>query len=132
MKDAGIEAKRDAEPPRQDFMTPNYLAASLGKYEGVVYATFAEAARANVIERIWKKDATLWKQEASHQKIIVNSLGWLTVASQMLSAADELKGFAEKVRTSRDFDYVMVCGMGGSSLCPEVLRQTFGLQEGFP
>lgn len=132
MNDAGTEAKRDAEPPRPNFMTANYLAASLGEYEGAVYATFAEATRANVIERIWNKDATLWKQEPSHKKIIVNSLGWLTVASQMLTVAEELKGFAENVRASEDFDHVMVCGMGGSSLCPEVLRQTFGPQEGFP
>lgn len=132
MKDAGTEAKRDAEPPKPVFMTANYLAASLGKYEGTVYTTFAEATRANVIERIWNRDATLWKQEPSHQKVIVNSLGWLTVASQMLKVVEELKGFAENVRASGEFDHVMVCGMGGSSLCPEVLRQTFGPQEGFP
>lgn len=132
MNDAGIEAKRDAEPPRPKFMTANYLAASLGKYEGAVSGTFAEATRTNVIERIWNKDGTLWKQEHSHQKIIVNSLGWLTVASQMLKVANELKRFAENVRASGNFDHVMVCGMGGSSLCPEVLRQTFGPQEGFP
>jgi glucose-6-phosphate isomerase len=132
MKDAGIEAKRDAEPPNPVFMTANYLAAALGKYEAAVYATFAEATRRNVIERIWKKDASLWKQEPPHQKIIVNSLGWLTVTNQMLTVAKELKGFAEDVRGSGDFDHVMVCGMGGSSLCPEVLRQTFGQQQGFP
>jgi transaldolase/glucose-6-phosphate isomerase len=132
MKDAGIEAKRDAEPPKSKFMTANYLAASLGKYEGAVQTTFADATRSKVIERIWNKDASLWKQEQSHQKIIVNSLGWLTVSKQMLTVADELKDFAEQVRASGSFDHVMVCGMGGSSLCPEVLRQTFGPQEGFP
>ena len=78
MNDAGIEAKRDAEPDGPNFMTANCLAASLGTYEEPVRATLAEAARAHVIERIWNKDATLWKQEESHQKIILNSLGWLT------------------------------------------------------
>lgn len=132
MKDAGFEAKRDAERDRPNFKTANCLAASLGNYEGAVRATLAEAARTNVIERIWNKDATLWKQEESHQKIIINSLGWLTVASQMLAVADELRSFTDNVRASGEFQHVMVCGMGGSSLCPEVLRQTFGWQEGFP
>jgi len=132
MNDAGIEAKRDAEPDKPNFMTANYLAASLGEYEGPVRATLAEAARTNVIERIWNKDATLWKQEESHQKIITNSLGWLTVATQMLAVADELRSFVDNVRASQEFQHVMVCGMGGSSLCPEVLRQTFGRQEAYP
>ena len=132
MKDAGIEAKREAEADKPNFMAANYRAAPLGNYERPVRTTLAEAARANVIERIWNKDATLWKNEESNQKIIINSLGWLTVATQMLAVADELRSFADNVRASGDFQHVMVCGMGGSSLCPEVLRQTFGRQEGFP
>lgn len=132
MKDAGIEAKLEAEPDKPNFMAANYLAAKLGNYERPVRTTLAAAARADVIERIWNKDATLWKNEESNQKIIINSLGWLTVATQMLAVADELSSFAGNVRASGDFQHVMVCGMGGSSLCPEVLRQTFGRQEGFP
>jgi len=132
MKDAGIEAKRDAEQGGPPLTTANCLTASLGNYEGPVRAALAEAARSNVIERIWNKDATLWKQEEAHQKIIRNSLGWLTVATGMLAVADELRSFADGVRASGNFQHVMVCGMGGSSLCPEVLRQTFGQQHDFP
>ena len=132
MKDAGIEAKRDPELDTSNFKSANGLTASLGNYEGSVRETLAEADRTNVIERIWNKDATLWKQEEAHQKIIVNSLGWLTVTTEMLAVAGELKSFAAAVRASGDFEHVMVCGMGGSSLCPEVLRQTFGRQEGYP
>ena len=124
MDDAGIEAKRepDRKPP---------VSVSLGEYTGAVNMALDEAMRAKVIERIWNKDVTLWKREASHQKIIANSLGWLTVPGEMLAVADELKTFAESVSAS-GFQFVMVCGMGGSSLCPEVLRQTFGRQRGFP
>ena len=123
MSDAGSEAKLEADR--------NALSVSLGRYGGAVKAALEEAARANVIERIWNKDATLWKSEAAHQKIIANSLGWLTVPGEMLAVAEELKDFAAAVSAS-GFQHVMVCGMGGSSLCPEVLRQTFGRQEGFP
>ena len=84
-----------------------------------------------VAERIWARDASLWKTDAESVKIINNSLGWLTVAEEMLGVAGELTSFAESVR-ARGFQHVMVCGMGGSSLCPEVLARTFGRQAGFP
>ena len=89
------------------------------------------AVRDGVAERIWSKDATLWKTDADSVKVINNSLGWLTVADEMIGVADELTAFAETIRAS-GFQHVMVCGMGGSSLCPEVLAQTFGRQDGFP
>jgi len=124
MDDAGSEARR---------VTASEVALSLspGAYAEAVNAALEEASRARVIERIWNKDAALWKSEAAAQKIIANSLGWLTVPGEMLAVADELKTFAESV-TAAGFQHVMVCGMGGSSLCPEVLRQTFGRQAGFP
>lgn len=84
-----------------------------------------------VVKRIWSKDASLWKSDEQSAKIINNSLGWLTVAGEMLGVADELVKFADHIRSS-GFQYVMVCGMGGSSLCPEVLARTFGRQTGFP
>lgn len=118
MKDAGIEAKQQ-------------LIVHLGEFEGAVRAILDQAASANVSKRIWEKDASLWKNEEAHQKIILNSLGWLKVPRTLLEVSHELISFAEKVRGS-DERHVMVCGMGGSSLCPEVLRQTFGKQEGFP
>ena len=81
--------------------------------------------------RIWQKDASLWKSDEDSVKNIKNSLGWLTVADEMIGVVDDLLAFARSVR-DRGFQHVMVCGMGGSSLCPEVLAQTFGKQEGFP
>ena len=84
-----------------------------------------------VAKRIWQKDATLWKSDPDNVKIINNSLGWLTVAEEMIGVAGELVEFAESIR-DRGFQHVMVCGMGGSSLCPEVCARTFGRQPGFP
>lgn len=130
MKDAGIEAKRETD--RSEPAVSTSLTASLGNYEERVRAVLAEADRVGVIERIWNKDVTLWTRDESQQTIISNSLGWLTVPTAMLAVAAQLRSFANEVRASGEFQHVMVCGMGGSSLCPEVLRQTFGRQESFP
>ncbi|HEV2704801.1 MAG TPA: bifunctional transaldolase/phosoglucose isomerase, partial [Pyrinomonadaceae bacterium] len=106
------------------------LTARLGKYSEAVNAALKDADKSDVMRRLWRKDATLWKDDESHQKIIRNSLGWLTVADEMIGVEDELLTFAAQMRA--DFRHAMVCGMGGSSLCPEVLRQTFGRQDGYP
>nr|MBA3242641.1 bifunctional transaldolase/phosoglucose isomerase [Acidobacteriota bacterium] len=68
----------------------------------------------------------------AHQKIIKNALGWLTVADTMIGVEDEIIAFADRIRNESGFKHVMLCGMGGSSLCPEVIRQTFGAQDGYP
>jgi glucose-6-phosphate isomerase len=132
MKDAGIEAKRAVPSDSGETPDGSGLAMSLGKYEARVRTALADAQSAHVIERIWSKDVSLWKSEPAHQKIISNSLGWLTVAPQMLDVSTDLKSFANEIRRSNEFGHVMVCGMGGSSLCPEVLRQTFGRQTDSP
>jgi glucose-6-phosphate isomerase len=103
----------------------------LGGLESRINTTIEDAERGVVTKRIWKKDAALWKDDEPSQKIIKNSLGWLTVPDEMLAVVDELMEFAELIRT-RGFETLMVCGMGGSSLCPEVLAKTFGHQTGFP
>jgi transaldolase / glucose-6-phosphate isomerase len=108
------------------------LSASLGKYADAVSAAIKESEKGDVMRRVWRKDAALWKADESHQKIIKNSLGWLNVAEQMLGVADDLVTFADRIRNERGFKYVVINGMGGSSLAPEVMRRTFGKQEGYP
>ncbi len=84
----------------------------------------------NFTERIYKHDATLWKKEEEHTKIINNSLGWTEVYDWTLAHIDEIKSFA--LEAKKDYNHVVVMGMGGSSLAPEVLRVLFGKQEGWP
>ncbi|HEX8650985.1 MAG TPA: bifunctional transaldolase/phosoglucose isomerase [Pyrinomonadaceae bacterium] len=108
------------------------LTASLGKYAYAVSAAIEEADKGDVLGRIWRKDAALWKEDEKSQQIIRNALGWLTIVDTMIGVEDELAAFAERLRSAGRFKHVMLCGMGGSSLCPEVLRRTFGPQEGYP
>ena len=123
-----IEAKRDSITSGLD----KDITASLGKHADAVNAALEEMQKGEVMRRIWRKDAALWKSEEAHQKIIKNALGWLTVVDELIGAEDDLINFSTEIRDSGDFDYVMLCGMGGSSLCPEVFRVTFGKQKGYP
>jgi transaldolase/glucose-6-phosphate isomerase len=105
--------------------------SALGKHESDAKAALEEISSKKVIERFWKKDAAIWSDSADDQKIINNALGWLTVTNLMQERVKELKTFAEEVRAA-GFKHAVVLGMGGSSLCPEVLRRTFGKQLDYP
>lgn len=76
-------------------------------------------------KRLWAKDPTLWKTDEAVQAAIRNRLGWLTLPEDMPKVAGKLKSFAADVRR-KGFTHMVLLGMGGSSLCPEVLRLTFG------
>ncbi|MDQ6800739.1 MAG: bifunctional transaldolase/phosoglucose isomerase [Acidobacteriota bacterium] len=123
---AVLEARRDAVTRGLDDRQTEHL----GPHQAAVDAAIARIEKDKFVERIWKKDATLWKNDEAHKKIIGNALGWLTVADQMLKNVKELRAFAESVR--RDFDAIVVLGMGGSSLCSEVTRRVFGKKDGYP
>jgi len=105
--------------------------ASLGAYGDQVKQMLARMEKENWMRRIWQKDAALWKSDEDHQKIIRNALGWVAVIDLMEANADELAAFSQRVRND-GFTDVMLLGMGGSSLCPEVFRRTFGEAAGFP
>ena len=96
-----------------------------------IAAALDHLAKDRIVQRIWSRDPTVWKSDPGHQKIISNALGWLTVARAMRERLDEINEFRDAVR--RDgFRHVLLLGMGGSSLCPEVLRRTFGRVAGYP
>ena len=80
------------------------------------------------VERLWAKDHGLWKPEPTE---IVDRLGWLTVIDEMQEQAGLLMSFAKSVR-DRGIRDVVLLGMGGSSLGPEVLRASFGPAPRFP
>ncbi|MDA0735129.1 MAG: glucose-6-phosphate isomerase [Chloroflexi bacterium] len=82
----------------------------------------------DVVRRIWQGDHTVWKPDPTE---ITDRLGWLTVADAMREQLPALQDFAKEVKDS-GFRHVVLLGMGGSSLGPEVLRQTFGSAPGYP
>lgn len=90
--------------------------------------TFDDLASSHAIERIWTRDHTLWKPNPTE---IENRLGWLTVLDHMQDGLSDLRTFAQAVREAHTTDVVLL-GMGGSSLGPEVFRCTFGSAKGAP
>ncbi len=122
-----IEARRDAAVRGLS----ERITFHLSKDQQAAVDTAAQRAdKEKFVERVWKKDASLWKQDEAHQKIIKNALGWLPVVEQMQKEAGEIVSFAESVRS--EFSHVVVLGMGGSSLCSEVTRRVFGKRPGYP
>ncbi|HTC71286.1 MAG TPA: hypothetical protein VK655_00255 [Solirubrobacteraceae bacterium] len=82
----------------------------------------ALAGHEQVARRLREADATLWGPAGTPE--VANRLGWLTIAERMLQTVDELELFAEQV-SHEGYTDVVVLGMGGSSLAPEVLRRCF-------
>jgi transaldolase/glucose-6-phosphate isomerase len=81
-------------------------------------------------ERLWQRDAALFKSEPEHQEIIRGSLGWLAMPEAMATKVDDITSFAASV-AGEGYRHAVLLGMGGSSLAPEVLRRTYGVREGF-
>ena len=74
-----------------------------------------------VVAKLWAKDASAWKTDPAAVKIIDNALGWLTVPETVAARLGDLTQFADTIQ-KEGFGHVVVMGMGGSSLCVEVLR----------
>ena len=91
-----------------------------------VKATVADWQSSGKMQRLWQRDARLWtgSDEASW-------LGWLDIVEEQIAQHDQLVKVAKEVQL-RGFQDVLLLGMGGSSLCPEVLRMTFGRTPRFP
>jgi transaldolase / glucose-6-phosphate isomerase len=78
------------------------------------------------VRRLWQRDASLWTNTDE-----ANWMGWLSVTEEQIAHIQDLRDVAEDVRKA-GFSHVLLLGMGGSSLCPEVLKLTFGRISGFP
>jgi glucose-6-phosphate isomerase/transaldolase/glucose-6-phosphate isomerase len=96
--------------------------------QSLVVAAHARLIVSRAVERMWACDHRLWKQDPTD---IANRLGWLTIVEYMKDRAEDLLTFAASAK-KRGIRDVVLLGMGGSSLGPEVLRTTFGPSNGFP
>ena len=83
------------------------------------------------VEALWRRDPSLWSEDPATQQKIANRLGWLSSPALMADSLERLRTFASGIQ--RDgFTHVVLLGMGGSSLAPEVLRAVIGVAPGWP
>src|SRR5262245_21668484 len=104
---------------RMTFTLPADLAAA-------VKTTLEDWRLNGKMRRLWAHDASLWTGADE-----ADWLGWLGVTDDQLVHIDHLQQVADEVKAA-GFTHVALLGMGGSSLCPEVMRMTFGKVPGFP
>ena len=90
-------------------------------------ASFAAGER--VSQRLFEGDPSLWGEPGTPE--VSDRLGWLSIAERMLADLDDVEAFAREIR-DEGFTDVVLLGMGGSSLAPEVLRRSFGSSAGSP
>ncbi|HSP64953.1 MAG TPA: bifunctional transaldolase/phosoglucose isomerase, partial [Candidatus Deferrimicrobium sp.] len=124
----GIAEKVDAM--RGGYGSRQHL--NLAASTDVVRDALSTDAPREVARRIWARDANLWKPgDAAHAKVIGNRLGWLDVIDTIRADLPRLIGLTTEVQQA-GFRNCVLLGMGGSSLCPEVLRTSFGSAAGQP
>ncbi|MDX2138289.1 MAG: bifunctional transaldolase/phosoglucose isomerase [Chloroflexota bacterium] len=102
---------------------------AIGTHHAAVEQVIKDLDSQHINARIWEKDATVWKDHPNIVTKIKDRLGWLDVFSTIDIA--RLKALQAQSKDG-DFDHVVLLGMGGSSLAPEVLNKAFGEQPGFP
>ncbi len=96
------------------------------KLSAAVDSALTDWTKNDKMRRLWRADASLWSgTDENHW------LGWLGITDDQVAHSAALTSLAAEVKQA-GFKHALLLGMGGSSLCPEVLRLTFGKIEGFP
>ena len=91
-----------------------------------VKATLEDWKSNNKVQRLWARDASLWSNADES-----NWLGWLGITEEQIASGQRFRQIADEIRAA-GFTRAVLLGMGGSSLCVEVLKLTFGRIAGHP
>jgi glucose-6-phosphate isomerase len=115
---------------RRDALTKTFhlFAGPLGP---AIQSTQQQLAASRFPEALWARQPSAWSSDPVVQMKIANRLGWLTSPGLMVSSLSDLQHFAQEIRDDGFHDVVLL-GMGGSSLAPEVLRAILGVAPGWP
>ncbi|MEE9288838.1 MAG: bifunctional transaldolase/phosoglucose isomerase, partial [Bacteroidota bacterium] len=118
---------------RQEFLARNTgrQTISLGNVKSKVVSAYDSLDSQQFGRRLFAKDPFLWGSDSEQAQKIRNRLGWLDSTEEFCGKADAIKQFAHEVKSAH-YRHVVLLGMGGSSLCPEVCRETFGSARGWP
>ena len=100
----------------------------LSTYLPEIEAAAKDWGECDIVNRMWHNDFTVWKDSPAE---ITNRLGWLSITDQMREQLSSLQEYSLEIKGA-GFKHVVLLGMGGSSLGPEVLKQTFPNALGYP
>ncbi len=106
-----------------------YIWVQAGRCREPFEDALASLRQQQAVSRIWEQDAALWSRDPAQMKEISNRLGWLHLDETMRSKLGALNAFAQHARAA-GLKRAVHLGMGGSSLAPEVLRQSLGAAPG--
>jgi len=98
---------------------------------GRVDAAMTQFSRDAVVAGLYAKRPSTWSSDPAVQARIANRLGWLSSPEWIIPSLPRVQQFAGGIRAS-GFTHVVLLGMGGSSLAPEVLRAVLGVKQGWP
>ena len=118
-------------PPMTDSPASPSIAATrltLGAGQAAFNEAVARAREERWAQRLFDRDTTLWSTNERVQAAIADRLGWLDSPAHFSTQIAALEAFGEAIREA-GFTTAVVGGMGGSSLAPEVLRETFGTAD---
>jgi transaldolase / glucose-6-phosphate isomerase len=104
---------------------------ALGEGTAAFEAAVEQARSEDWATRLFDRDTTLWSTDPRVQEAIAQRLGWLDAPEEFADRSASLEGFGDSISES-GFATVVLGGMGGSSLAPDVFRRTFGSTEGYP
>src|SRR5688572_4413487 len=91
----------------------------------------AHLDRIGFADALWSRRLDVWTRDPATQEKIANRLGWVGAIDFVTPRLPRLRGAAEGIRWE-SFSDIVLLGMGGSSLAPEVLRRVLGVAAGFP
>jgi transaldolase/glucose-6-phosphate isomerase len=89
-----------------------------------------QLAKGDFLKKLWAKDPSPWTTDPEAADIIKHALGWLDIPQHLMEHVPDLETFAKEI--ARDFDHVVVLGMGGSSLAPDIMGEILGDISGGP
>ncbi|MDP3920462.1 MAG: bifunctional transaldolase/phosoglucose isomerase [Candidatus Omnitrophota bacterium] len=110
---------------------PGKMTVTLPKVKNQIRDRIVSLDKERICERIFERDPSVWKPDAKHRSVIANRLGWLEVADWILGRLYELDELSADLRREGVKDIVLL-GMGGSSLAPEVISAVCRCVPSFP
>ncbi len=133
LEDEGVQTFSDSFVTMLKTIEERRLAAvsALGPQAASVRRRVAGMISDGVSSRLWSIDPTLWTSDKTGQEEIRQRMGWLELPKTSRRALPEISDFVSQVRTA-GLDHVLLLGMGGSSLAPEVLSLSFSSSPDHP